>query len=68
MAWQKGPLPEGTYGWGGVVKVGEDPGAGFHFADFRGDKVYALCPTGGEHLQADEVAWFDNSLTMPPSE
>ena len=67
MAWQKGPLPKDTYGWGGVVKVGQDPRVGFQFADFRGDKIATLGPDG-HILQADEVAWYDNSLTMPPSE
>lgn len=66
MAWQKGPLPAGTFGWGGVVKVGEGPG--FRFADFKGDRVAVLGAQGGHLLQADEVAWFDNSLTLPPKD
>jgi len=67
MASQKGPLPAGTFGWGGVVKVGQDPRVGFQFADFRGDNVATPGPDG-HILQPEEVAWFDSSLTMPPSE
>lgn len=38
MAWQKGPLPKGIWGWGGVVPT-DHVGLGFYFADFTGDKV-----------------------------
>lgn len=65
MAWQKGPLPKDTYGFGGVVKAGDDPKAGFYFADFMGDHV--LTHTH-KRLEPHEVAQFDNSLTLPPSE
>lgn len=65
MAWQKGPLPKDTFGWGGVVKVGQTQG--FYFADFQGDKVATPGPDG-HILQPEDVAWFDNSLTLPPSE
>lgn len=63
MAWQTGPLPPDTYNWGGVVPVG-DESTGFYFADFHGDHV-KVCPDG-RALKADEVAFYDNSLTLPP--
>jgi hypothetical protein len=77
MAWKKGPLPPGTYNWGGVVPVeGYCSGpakaaAGFYFADFRGDT--AVIPAAGPDapeiiLKAYEVAWYDNSLELPPPE
>ncbi len=66
MAWQKGPLPKDTYGWGGVVPLGLG-GSGFYFADFQGDKVEAVISQGrGKILKPEEVAWYDNSLTLPP--
>lgn len=61
MAWKKGPLPAGTYYWGGVVKVGQGT-TGFYFADFRGDHVTT---PDGERIEADEVAFYDNSLRLP---
>ncbi len=65
MAWKKGPLPAGTYGWGGVVPVDLKASEGFFFADFCGDTVKAI--THPERvLQAHEVAYYDNSLTLPP--
>ncbi len=41
MAWQKGPMPKGTYYWGGVVPFDHD-GTGFFFASFHGDFVMVL--------------------------
>jgi hypothetical protein len=64
MAWKKGPLPPETYFWGGVVKAGDDSGSGFYFADFCGDHVVTF--PGEEKLTADQVAWYDNSLELPP--
>jgi hypothetical protein len=61
--WQKGPLPPGTYHWGGVVPVGQES-TGFYFADFCGDHV-KICP-GDSVLKPDEVAWFNNCLDLPP--
>ncbi len=67
MAWQKGPLPPETYGWGGVVPIGVAPSIGFYFADFQGDKVWAVKENGNSEIfPADKVAWYDNSLTLPP--
>jgi hypothetical protein len=75
MAWKKGPLPENTWGWGGVVPVGEEAAVGFYFADFRGSCValvgtdaYAHGGPGGppKILHADQVAFYDNSLELPP--
>jgi hypothetical protein len=63
MAWKKGPLPAGTWNYGGVVPVGEDPADGFYFADFCGDHV-KLCPSD-KLLKAHEVALYDNSLELP---
>lgn len=64
MAWKKGPLPAGTWGWGGVVAVGDSPAAGFSFADFCGDHVQTV--PDGKTLQPDQVSLFDNSLDLPP--
>lgn len=67
--WKSGPLPPGTYNWGGVVRRGEDPKMGFHFADFRGDHVLLPMRTddGGkpQRVEAKDVAMYCNSLTLP---
>lgn len=66
MAWMRGPLPPDTWWYGGVVPVGYT-GNGFYFADFRGDHVRIM--DGSEPprvLKAAEVAWYDNSLDLPP--
>jgi hypothetical protein len=69
MAWKRGPLPPGTYNWGGVVPAGEDTGYGFYFADFRGDHVVMLPGDPQERtLKPHEVAWYDNGLELPPPE
>ncbi len=60
--WRCGPMPKDTWGWGGVVKVG-DSATGFYFADFCGDHV-KICP-GEEVVKSHEVAWYDNGLTLP---
>lgn len=65
MAWQKGPLPKDTYGWGGVAPVGL--GTGFFFADFCGDKVKVVGGADNLELKPEEVAYYDNSLTLPPN-
>lgn len=70
MAWQKGPLPPGTYNWGGVVPT-SGAGDGFYFADFKGDHVEIVdtdrtTPHAVWSLKPDEVAWFDNSIELPP--
>ncbi len=59
--WFPGPLPSGTFGFGGVVPVGE---GSFRFADFCGDHV-KCCP-GGMVLLPDMVAFYNNCLTLPP--
>jgi hypothetical protein len=68
--WHKGPLPPNTYNWGGVVAVGDEGKMGFMFADFGGDKVTLVGTGSGRRsdtvLRPDEVAWYNNSLTLPP--
>lgn len=69
MAWQKGPMPKETYGWGGVVPVAgvEKLIAGaFLFADFQGDHV--LLPLGDKKLLPHEIAYYDNSLELAPKQ
>ncbi len=66
MAWKKGPLPKETWGWGGVVPVSTEPMSGFYFADFCGDHVKIQSGPGETVLKADEVAYYDNSLELPP--
>lgn len=63
MGWQKGPLPPNTYQWGGVVPTDHE-GSGFYFADFQGDCVKIF--PGDRVLRPHEVAWYDNSITLPP--
>ncbi len=64
--WKRGPLPKDTYGWGGVVPFDAVGQQGFFFADFKGDKV-TIPGTPERILMAHEVAWYDNSLTLPPN-
>lgn len=63
--WKQGPLPPATYGWGAVVTQRmAQSGAGmpgFLFADFYGDHV----KVGGKKIPADEIAFYNNSLTLP---
>lgn len=69
MTWKRGPLPPDTYHWGGVVPVSEKLCSGFYFADFCGDHVRVVDGSKYEDqciLKADEVAWYDNSLELPP--
>jgi hypothetical protein len=74
MAWKRGPLPAGTYNWGGVVPVEVDGkpfgGGGFFFADFCGDHVecYLGDADPRHRFKAHEVAWYDNGLELPPPE
>ncbi len=67
MAWKRGPVPKDTLGWGGVTKVG-DTSMGFYFAQFEGSRVilFGNPPNAGEVVPANGVAWYDNSLTLPP--
>lgn len=65
MAWQKGPLPPGSYGWGGVVTK-ECEGSGFFFADFHGDHVHLCGCDCTEIVKPEDVIYFDNSITLPP--
>lgn len=70
--WKKGPLPPGTYNWGGVVLVGDSPD-GFYFADFCGDHAIVLKGKIGDtnsvdtRVEADQIAMYNNSLELPPS-
>lgn len=66
MAWKKGPLPAGSYNWGGVVPTDGSGGGGFYFADFKGDHVELVGLDPPRALKADEVKWYDNSLELPP--
>lgn len=65
MSWQRGPVPKGTYNWGGVVLKDQEPSrySGFYFADFAGDHV-KMCPSG-RRIELDEIAWYNNSLELP---
>jgi hypothetical protein len=60
--WRRGPMPPNTYHWGGVVPKGMK--GGFLFADFHGD--HAVMIPGGEKVAGADVAWFNNSLELPP--
>jgi hypothetical protein len=64
MAWKKGPLPPGTYNWGGVVTRESEASGGFFFADFCGDHVKGM--PGDLLIKAEDVVLYDNSLELPP--
>ena len=68
MAWQKGPLPPGTYYWGGVVPF-DHKGTGFYFAEFFGDHVVMnpFDAKDGRRLEPHEVLWWNNALDLPPT-
>lgn len=65
--WHPGPLPAGTFNFGGIVThdmISKDgKSMGFKFADFHGDHVMA----NGERVEPNEVAFYNNSLEVPPS-
>lgn len=66
--WKPGPMPVGTYNWGGVVPTSHK-GSGFYFADFCGDHVKIVSHLGdaeGQVLQPHEVKFYNNSLGLPP--
>lgn len=70
--WRKGPLPPNTWFWGGLVLVSQR-GSGFYLADFCGDHAKIVGVGGcndkdGQRVEADQVAWFNNCLTLPPQE
>ena len=68
-AWKQGPLPADTYNWGGVVPASDPKRCGFYWADFCGDHVKMFDkPNFREFtvLTAEDVAWFNNSLDLPP--
>lgn len=64
MAWKKGPLPVGTFGWGGIVREDKDPAYGFEWASFGGDHVH-IGTEDGEIVEADKIAYYDNSIQLP---
>jgi hypothetical protein len=68
MAWKKGPLPPDTYQWGGVVPKDMVGQSGFLFADFCGDHVMVYGDKGtlSRRVEAADVAFYDNSLELPP--
>lgn len=65
--WKEGPMPRDTWGWGGVVLKKYAEYDGFYFADFRGDHAVLvhLDGAGDERVEADDVAAYNNLLTLP---
>jgi hypothetical protein len=59
--WKKGPLPAGTYNWGGVQIKGMS--SGFLYADFRGDHGIT---DSRMRFEARDVVWWNNCLDLPP--
>jgi hypothetical protein len=57
-------LPPDTWGWGGIAPKDGNFATGFYFADFHGDHV--LIVPDNTRVEAADVAWYDNSLTLPP--
>jgi hypothetical protein len=68
MAWKRGPLPHGTYNFGGVVTAEAAGSGGFYFADFRGDHAVIIGKAGrmDERAEAGDVLAYDNGLELPP--
>ncbi len=69
MGWKRGPMPAGTYYWGGIVLVknlheGKTP-HGFNFANFDGDHALILGKDGWIRVEPDEVAYYNNDLKLP---
>lgn len=72
--WQKGPVPENTWQWGGVVIKGESE-LGFYFADFCGDHVAVQRESkpgreiagkpGWSRYGPNEIVWWNNALSLP---
>lgn len=56
MAWKQGPLPKDTWGWGGVVPVGQS-GSGFFFADFKGDRVRRSLVEAMTRVDGNHKCW-----------
>jgi hypothetical protein len=67
MAWKKGPLPKGTYYWGGVILHDQPSNSGFFFAGFNDD--HAVLPSvNGEperKVLPHEIRLYDNSIQLP---
>ena len=73
-SWQRGPIPENTWQWGGVVIKGESE-FGFYFADFCGTYVAVQRePKSGREIAGkpgwsrygpNEIAWWNNTLSLP---
>lgn len=61
--WKPGPLPENTYGWGGVVLDGFARHT-FMFADFCGDHVKLPCDNN-RVVRAEDVVQYDNGIWLP---
>lgn len=66
MGWKRGPLPEDTYGWGGIVREDRDPEHGFEFASFVGDHVQVF--RNGqleERVEGYDIAYYNNDIQLP---
>ena len=70
MLWKAGPMPMGTWNWGGVVALHPEKhgmyGGGFYFADFHGNHAMAIVGNKPIRLEAEEIAFYNNSLDLPP--
>lgn len=64
MGWKKGPLPAGTWHWGGVQLHDTANPNGFYFADFNGDHV-RLPMLNNKRIEAHEIKLYNNALTLP---
>jgi hypothetical protein len=64
--WNKGELPNGTWGWGGIV-LDDQTTSGFYFADFRGDHVMIQGDDGrfSKRIEASRVGYWNNSIKLP---
>lgn len=66
MAWLPGPMPKGTWHWGAVKLIEQGSVNGFYFADFHGDHVLIHQHGEQRRIEPHEIAFYDNSLTLPP--
>ena len=63
--WKEGPLPPGTWNWGGVVtkEITEQHSLGFFFAGFNGD--HAVLAHNNQSVRAEDVVLYNNSIELP---
>lgn len=64
QGWHAGPVPAGTYEWGAVV-LQDQEGAGFYFADFKGDHLTIYRGDNKVEVKPWEVKFWNNGIKHP---